>query len=62
MRIATVKRLVEAADGHYKDNNVLPAFALYWIAYEGLWARSMVKILWLRGSSIKDAERFVLKY
>ena len=59
MRVATIKRLVKTAETLNQQKDILGAFALYWIAYEGLWARGLVKALWLRGCKVKDAEKFV---
>ena len=62
MRKSTITNLVKIAQELSQKNDVAAAFALYWIAYEGLWARGLVKALWLRGCNVKDAEKFVEQY
>ena len=61
MRIKRIQRFRDVADRLETDGEHLEAFALRWIACEGLITRAAVKALWLRGASAKDAEAIINK-
>lgn len=59
MHPARIRKLGKTASDLAKHNNYEAAFALRWIAYEGLIVRAAIKALWMRGASVKDAERII---
>ena len=61
MRIKRIERFRDVADRLEANGEHLEAFALRWIACEGLIVRAAVKALWLRGASAKDAEAIINK-
>jgi hypothetical protein len=59
MRRNRIKRMQNAADALEGLGFHEEAFALRWIAYEGVLARASVKALWLRGARVADAETVI---
>ena len=59
MRRNRIKRMQDASDNLEGLGFHEEAFALRWIAYEGVLARASVKALWLRGARVADAEAVI---
>ena len=62
MRPARIRAFAKTASDLAHANNQEAAFVLRWIAYEGLIIRASIKALWMRGASVKKAEKFMLTY
>lgn len=61
MHPARIRKLAKAASGLSATNNYEAAFALRWIAYEGLLRRAAIKALWMRGANVKEAESILTR-
>jgi hypothetical protein len=59
MQPARIRKLAKLAIDLSNTNNYEAAFALRWIAYEGLMLRAAIKALWMRGAKVKEAESII---
>ncbi|MCG3772175.1 MAG: hypothetical protein JW384_03380 [Nitrosomonadaceae bacterium] len=62
MHRKTIRNLCASAQVLVLQKDMVGAFALYWIAWEGLCVRAAVKALWLRGCTVRDSEKFLNKH
>ena len=61
MHPSRIRRFAKTASDLAKARHYEEAFALRWIAYEGLIVRAAIKALWMRGVSVKEAEATIAK-
>jgi hypothetical protein len=61
MQPARIRKLANVASELSKTNNYESAFALRWIAYEGLLRRAAIKALWMRGANVKESESVIMR-
>jgi len=58
MEPKTIRSIIKSAQKLKKDGDLLSAFALFWIAFEGLVFRVAIKALWMRGVSVRNSQTF----
>ena len=58
MEPKTIRSIIKSAQKLKKDGELLSAFALFWIAFEGLVFRVAIKALWMRGVSVRNSQTF----
>ena len=61
MHPARIRKLAKLATDLSDTNNYEAAFALRWIAYEGLMLRAAIKALWMRGATVTEAENILMR-
>ena len=58
MEPKTIRSIIKSAQKLEKEGDLLSAFALFWIAFEGLVFRIAIKALWMRGVSVRNSQIF----